>query len=72
MLIHTNKIEEKWGYFMGIELEEYKILQDKIDKIGDFRFKIKGWTITLFTGFILGTIASPLPRIAFLFALVME
>lgn len=56
---------------MGIELEEYKILQDKIDKIGDFRFKIKGWTITLFTGFILGTLASPLPKIAFLFAFVI-
>lgn len=26
---------------------EYKILQDKIDKIGAFRFTIKGWSITL-------------------------
>jgi hypothetical protein len=26
--------------------DEYKILQDKIDKIGAFRFTIKGWSIT--------------------------
>src|SRR5437588_875466 len=26
--------------------DEYKILQDKIDKIGGFRFTIKGWSIT--------------------------
>lgn len=56
---------------MGQELEEYKILQDKIDKIGDFRFRIKSWTITLFTGFIFGTLATPLPKIAFLFAFVI-
>ncbi len=27
--------------------EEYKILQDKIDKIGAFRFTIKGWAIAI-------------------------
>jgi hypothetical protein len=26
--------------------DEYKILQDKIDKIGAFRFTIKGWSVT--------------------------
>ena len=26
--------------------DEYKLLQDKIDKIGAFRFTIKGWSIT--------------------------
>jgi hypothetical protein len=26
--------------------DEYKILQDKIDKIGSFRFTIKGWSVT--------------------------
>jgi len=26
---------------------EYKILQDKIDKIGAFRFTIRGWSVTL-------------------------
>jgi hypothetical protein len=27
-------------------IDEYKILQDKIDKIGNFRFTIKGWSVT--------------------------
>jgi hypothetical protein len=27
-------------------MDEYKILQEKIDKIGGFRFTIKGWSIT--------------------------
>jgi hypothetical protein len=26
--------------------DEYKILQDKIDKIGSFRFTIRGWSVT--------------------------
>lgn len=30
--------------------DEYKILQDKIDKIGAFRFTIKGWSITAVVG----------------------
>lgn len=32
---------------------EYEIVQDKIDKIGAFRFTIRGWTVTLVTGTIL-------------------
>jgi hypothetical protein len=31
---------------------EYKIAQDKIDKIGAFRFTIRGWTVTLLTAVI--------------------
>lgn len=27
-------------------IDEYKILQDKMDKIGGFRFTIKGWSVT--------------------------
>ena len=30
--------------------DEYKILQDKIDKIGAFRFTIKGWAVTAVIG----------------------
>jgi len=33
-------------------LEEYKIIQSKIDKIGEFKFKVKGWSITLVVGLI--------------------
>lgn len=32
--------------FKGRLFDEYKILQDKIDKIGAFRFTIKGWSVT--------------------------
>jgi hypothetical protein len=35
---------------IGRLMEEYKILQDKIDKIGGFRFTVKGWSVTLITG----------------------
>jgi len=34
------------GDLKGRLSDEYKILQDKIDKIGAFRFTIKGWSIT--------------------------
>jgi hypothetical protein len=30
--------------------DEYKILQDKLDKIGGFRFTIKGWSVTVVIG----------------------
>jgi hypothetical protein len=33
--------------FVNRLADEYKILQDKIDKIGAFRFTIKGWSITV-------------------------
>src|SRR6266849_962940 len=32
---------------VGRLADEYKILQDKIDKIGAFRFTIKGWSVTV-------------------------
>jgi hypothetical protein len=33
--------------WIGRLLDEYKILQDKLDKIGEFRFTIKGWSVTV-------------------------
>src|SRR4051812_6347608 len=33
-------------------LEEYKILQAKLDRLGDFRFRVKSWAITLIMGLI--------------------
>lgn len=56
---------------LNIEWEEYKVLQDKIDSIGDFRFRVKGWTVTLIVGFILGGFATSLPSFAFLFGLLI-
>ncbi len=38
--------------------DEYKILQDKIDKIGAFRFTIKGWSITVIVGSIVAGAAT--------------
>ena len=51
---------------------EYRIVQDKIDKIGGFRFTIRGWTVTLVTGAIL-TVASAksLSPLALLFLFVL-
>src|ERR1017187_9655574 len=34
------------GSLKGRLSDEYKILQDKIDKIGSFRFTIRGWSVT--------------------------
>jgi hypothetical protein len=31
-------------------LEEYKIIQDKIDKLGEDKFKVRSWCFTLLTG----------------------
>lgn len=39
--------------------EEYKILQDKIDKIGAFRFQVRGWVVTLITAAL---VAGPVPQ----------
>lgn len=42
--------------------EEYKILQDKIDKIGAFRFTIKGWSITvIIASLFAGTATNSIP-----------
>ncbi len=46
----------------NILFEEYKIIQSKIDKIGEFQFKVKGWAITLETALILSLISGKLPH----------
>src|ERR1041384_5656276 len=35
-------------------VEEYKILQSKIDKIGEDRFKVRTWSVTVTMGLLLG------------------
>lgn len=32
--------------------DEYKILQEKLDKIGDFRFRVKAWFVGILTGLL--------------------
>src|ERR1700733_9350847 len=41
-------------------MSEYAILQDKVDKIGGFRFIIKGWSLTLITGTLVAASATSL------------
>ena len=37
------------------EWVEYQILQGKVDKIGEFRFKVRGWTITVVSAVVIGS-----------------
>jgi len=49
--------------FVDRLMDEYKILQDKIDKIGAFRFTIKGWSITVIIASIFaGSATKTVPR----------
>src|ERR1051326_1798060 len=36
----------------SVAFSEYKIVQDKIGKIGAFRFTVRGWCVTLVTGYV--------------------
>ena len=49
--------------------EEYKILQDKIDNFGAFRFRIKGWVVSLVTAVLLAGAALRVPWFVTLLAL---
>jgi len=61
--------EEKLGDRLA---DEYKILQDKIDKIGGFRFTIKGWSITVILGALFaGSTTNSLPRVPWLISLLV-
>jgi hypothetical protein len=42
-------------------MDEYKILQDKIDKIGGFRFTVKGWSVTITTAALAAAGAAKIP-----------
>lgn len=48
MPVTTDPTEQPFDHadFRRRLLDEYKILQDKMDKIGGFRFTIKGWSVT--------------------------
>lgn len=44
---------------LGLDLlaQEYGIIQGKMDKIGDFRFKVRGWALTLVLGLFVAAIS---------------
>lgn len=44
-----------------LALEEYKIIQLKLDKIGDFCHKVKGWSLTITAGALAGTATTKVP-----------
>ena len=46
-------------------------VQDKIDKLGAFRFQVKGWLVTLVTGFLLAGKAVGVPWWGYLPALML-
>src|ERR1700679_3093555 len=50
-------------------LEEYKLLQSKIDKASDYRFTIRGWSATIILGLVLGSSAADAPKYILLFPL---
>lgn len=51
--------------------EEYKLLQDKLDKLGDFRFRVKTWAVTISSGLIAGGAVGKVSVLACLLALIV-
>jgi hypothetical protein len=49
--VGENDVNSNWIW------EEYKIIQSKIDKIGEFQFKVKSWSITLMGAVLFGGVA---------------
>ena len=52
----------------GVKLlwEEFKLTQDKIDRIGDFHFRVRTWAITLATGLVVAGVSNKVPWYAYL------
>ena len=56
----------------NVPWEEFKVIQDKIDRISDFRFRVRGWVVALVTGLLLAAVSEkiPVPAFAYLFAML--
>jgi hypothetical protein len=52
-------------------LEEYKILQAKIDKIGEHQFKVRSWSAALVTALLASSFARHIPHYIPLLALLI-
>jgi len=50
---------------------EYQILQDKIDKIGGFKFTIRGWSVTIVVASSIGAATATLPSPFLLLGLII-
>jgi hypothetical protein len=57
--------------FRGREWDEYKLLQEKLDRIGDFRFRVKTWCVGVFTGFLVAGAAADVCGITYLLSLAV-
>ncbi len=51
---------------LSMAWDEYKILQDKLDRLGDFRFRVRGWVITIVTGLIAAGLSTRVPWYVYL------
>ena len=49
-------------------IEEYRLVQTKIDNIGGFKFRVRGWSITAASGLLIASSSDPLPNAACLLA----
>jgi len=49
-------------------LEEYKLLQSKIDQVLTSQFQVRSWSVSLLTGFVLGVFATHTSPLALLIA----
>ncbi len=50
-------------------LEEYKLIQSKIDNVQTSQFQVRSWSVSLLTGFVLGVFATHTPPPVLLIAI---
>ena len=50
-------------------LEEYKLIQSKIDKVLESQFQVRSWSVSLLTGFVLGVFATHISPFTLLIAI---
>lgn len=48
--------------------DEFRLIQDKLDHIGDFRFRVRGWVITLVTALFTAGLTREIPWHVYLLA----
>jgi hypothetical protein len=49
-IVYLDKLDPKENEPYPLLLEEYKLIQGKIDKLGEDKFKVRSWCFTLLTG----------------------
>ena len=57
----ANSLREERTFKTNLAIEEYKIIQGKIDKIGDFCHMVKGWSLTITAGILAGSATTSVP-----------